>query len=479
MAHETGGEAGRWARAFETYTDRRIIWIFLNGIASGFPWVVVGSSMTLWLKDAGLTRTAIGFFGSIFAAYTFNFLWAPLVDGFRVPLLARFGRRRSWMALSQLVLCMAIIGIAFTNPQISLVWTSLLALVVAIAGATQDIAIDAFRIDTLADQSPRMQAAGAAAATSGWWTGYSLMGAVALFLVDDGGLGWPNTFLLLAGFVGLLLTFTLSIREPATSNKVASVATRVRERLGASAGAISIVLGYLRMLVIDPLWDFFQRYRTLALAILLFIFLFKIGEAFLGRMSLVFYSEIGFDKAEIATYSKLVTWWVTIIFSVISGAFVVRFGLVKGLILGGVSMAATNLLFAMMAVVGDQDWAFALTVVLDGFTSSFSTVAFVAFISYLTSTTFSATQYALMASLGNLGRTMVAGASGYVVDSLEKIETAAPGEGLLDSFGGLIHALGGAWVVFFILTTLMVIPGLLLLAYCANRLDLWHARANN
>ena len=478
MAQDTAVKnPNTWLRALDTYTDKRIVCIFLNGIASGFPWVVIGSSMTLWLKDLGLTRAAIGFFGSIFVAYTLNFVWSPLVDAYRVPLLSRLGRRRSWMALAQGVLCVAIVGIALTNPESSLVWTSLLALVVAIAGATQDIAIDAYRIDVLSDTDSRLQAAGAAVATSGWWTGYSLMGAVALFVVDDGGLGWPNTFLLLAAFAACTLVVTVFICQSPAENSRKDL---IPQTVGAQGATWRLVLGHLEQVVVAPLKDFFNRYHKLAVAILLFIFLFKIGEAFLGRMSLVFYSEIGFDKSEIAVYSKLVTWWVTIIFSVVSGAFIMRFGIIKGLMIGGISMAATNLLFAMMAIVGHQQWAFALTVVLDGFTSSFSAVAFVAFISYLTSTAFSATQYALMASLGNLGRTLVASSSGSLVDWLERIaeSTAIADSWVLSLAASIIRGVGGQWSLFFILTALMVVPSLLLLAYCAKKMQLWQVASH-
>lgn len=205
----------------------------------------------------------------------------------------------------------------------------------------------------------------------------------------------------------------------------------------------------LRATVIEPLAEFFSRNGVkLALAILAFVLLFKIGEAFLGRMSIVFYKEIGFTDAEIGTYSKLLNWWVTVIFAVLGSLINARFGIIRGLLIGGVSMAATNLMFSWLAVVGPETWLLSLAVVVDGFTAALGTVAFMAFITFLSSHTFTATQYALLASIGNLGRTTLASGSGWVVDQLD-----------------------GNWALFFILTALAVVPGLLLLLRIRPWLD--------
>jgi len=190
--------------------------------------------------------------------------------------------------------------------------------------------------------------------------------------------------------------------------------------------------------VVQPIAEFFSRNGVkLALSILAFIFLFKIGEAFLGRMSIVFYKEIGFTNAEIGTYSKLVTWWVTIVFALLGSAVNLRLGIVKGLMIGGIAMASSNLMFSWIALVGPDTNLFLSAVLIDGFTSAWSTVAFVAFISLLCNRTFTATQYALMASLGTLGKTMLASYSGVIVDSMQ-----------------------GNWALFFVLTAVMVIPSL-------------------
>jgi len=333
------------------YKDKRLLVIFVLGALSGFPWVLIGSAMTAWLQEAGLTRSAIGFFGSIFVVYAFNFLWAPLLDAFKFPLLSRLGRRRSWIVTMQLVILAMVLGIAFTNPGMSLLWTSILALGIAIASATQDIAIDAYRIEVMSEEEENKIPAAAAMATSGWWTGYSLPGAVALILSDQAGIEWKHVYLVLSLFVVASIVFVFNIKEP-----VSTLAT-------ATAAKTENILNTVFKTVIQPLLEFFKRNGVmLAIMLLLFVFLFKIGEAFLGRMSIVFYKEIGFSNTDIGIYSKMIGWWVIIIFSIIASALNIRFGIIKGLIIAGIAMAATNLMFSWIALVGPSKPLFAATI---------------------------------------------------------------------------------------------------------------------
>ena len=416
------------------YKDKRLIIVFALGMMSGFPWVLIGSAMTAWLQESGLTRSAIGFFGSIFIVYAINFLWAPLLDTYRAPFLSILGRRRGWIMLMQFVLLLLVLAIAFTNPALSLWWTSLLALGIALASATQDIAIDAYRIEIMGESETDKIPAAAAMTTSGWWTGYSLPGALALILSDQAGIEWKQVYLCLSLFIVLSILFIYCIRDP--KNLLPTPKQNIALRT------------WLRNTVYQPVAEFFERNGVqLALVILLFVFAFKIGEAFLGRMSIVFYKEIGFSNTEIGIYSKMIGWWVIIIFSLIASAVNVRFGLIKGLMISGIAMAATNIMFTWIALVGPDTTLFAITIIVDNFTASFATVAFVSFISYLTNRAYTATQYALLASLGNLGRTTLAAFSGVLVDILN-----------------------GDWALFFVLTALMVIPALLLLVYLSKRL---------
>ena len=444
-----------YTQALSNFRDKRLLWIFILGFSSGFPWVLIGSAMTAWLQEAGLTRTAIGFFGSVFVVYALNFLWAPLLDRLQVPLLRRWlGPRRGWIVAMQGVIAVAALLIGLTNPAVSIFWTSLLALLIAIASATQDIAVDAYRIEIIGTTESEKIPHAAAITTSGWWTGFSVPGAIALYLSDIPDVTWSTVYLVLAGLMVLLMWRVWLMPEPEShrvelQHEAEEHYEEELEEHHVAAGESRHWMAWWAVTVVEPFAEFFRRNGVkLALAVLAFIFLFKLGEAFLGRMSIVFYKENGFSNSDIATYSKLVGWWVTIIFSLVAGVFNARFGIVRGLMIGGIAMASTNLLFAWLAIAGPNTNIFALAVVLDNFTSAFATVTFVTFISYLTSRAYTATQYALMASLGNLGRTTLASFSGMMVDGL-----------------------GGDWFTFFVLTSLMVVPALVLLWRVRNLLQ--------
>lgn len=432
----------------ELYADRRLLIIFVLGICSGFPWVLIGKAATVWLQEAGLSRTDIGLFGGIYIVYALNFLWAPLVDRLRLPRLCALGQRRSWILLCLLVIFGATLLLSGLDPRAELVQFRGVALLLALASATQDIVIDAYRIERIKPiETPKVSAA-AAMAVSGWWTGFGGLGGAALFLSDLPGISWAMVYGYLAIVVLLLIGVVLLIAEPPsdpTTRKCADEQSfmqadktpRLLERIGL----------WCMVTLMHPLREFWLRHGwSLAISILGFIFLFKLGEAFLGRMAIVFYKEIGFSNTEIAVYSSFVGWWVTAGFTLIGSIVSIHYGLVRGLLLGGIAMAATNLLFSGLAWVGPSPWLFVTAVVLDNFTSACATVAFVAFISHLTSRAYTATQYALMASLGNLGRTTLALGSGALVDYLD-----------------------GNWALFFILTTLLVLPSLVLLRQIGAR----------
>jgi len=431
------------------YLDRRMLFIFVNGVASGFPWVVIGSALSAWLKDLGLSRTAIGFFGLVFAVYALNWLWAPLVDRVRLPLRARLGigQRRAWLLLTQSVLLALIAAMAWLGPDANLVFFSLLALGVATASATQDIVVDAYRIDIIDAHERDKLPAAAALATAGWWAGFGYLGALPFFLADTA-VAWRGAYWTLAGCMLIFIANTLLLREPASNRAaVQAAAQRQYESMLGGGDAVRRAIAWLLTSVVEPLRDFFTRFGHLAVLLFLFLVFFKIGEAFLGRMSIVFYKEVGFSNAQIGAYSKLAGTTATIVFSLLASVISIHYGLIRGLLIGGVAMAASNLIFAYMAHVGPDTTVFAAAILVDNFTSAFSTVAFVAFISHLTNRAYSATQYALMASAGNFGRTVFAGGSGLLVDSLH-----------------------GDWITFFVITALMVIPSLLLLYWIGKRL---------
>ncbi|NDW21912.1 AmpG family muropeptide MFS transporter [Alteromonas hispanica] len=428
--------------AIKTYNDKRFLSIFCFGIASGFPWIMIGSVLSAWLKDDGLSRSAIGLFGIIFATYSINFLWSPLVDRLKPPIL---GQRKGWIFSMQIGIVACCIAMSQLTTSSHLFYIALVGLFTAIFSATQDIAIDGFRIDCIAEDDKDGMSAASSVATAGWWTGYGGLGAIPFFLADLTDWSWANIYLLLGVLMGVLAVATLLAKEPDIDRD--ALFDRIDSN-GAGTGSVDSNAGvkdkisrWLKSTLVSPFSEFFARNGVkLALSFLLFIFLFKIGEAFLGRMSIVFYKEIGFTNSDIATYSKLLNWWVTIVFSLLGGIVNIRYGIYRGLMVAGIAMAASNLLFAVIAQTGPSTSLLAFTVIVDGFTGAWSTVAMVAFISLLCNRAFSATQYALMASLSVAGRTFVASSSGIVVDSLN-----------------------GNWSLFFILTAVMVIPSLVFL----------------
>jgi len=501
------------------FKDKRLLSIFCFGIASGFPWVMTGSAMSGWLKDEGLSRSSIGLFGLIFVTYSINFLWSPFVDRVKIPFLtSRFGQRRSWIILTQLFLVFATYLLSQTNVSSQLSMVALLGLTIAFFGSSQDIAIDAYRIDILSNDDNNYMAAGSAMATAGWWTGFAGLGSIPFLLVDQPNWTWPEAFLVLSVIMAILMLTAFIVKEPSTNREIELNAIQanylnvlpkqgnkplfillilptifaaiIYANIGYPAWPNNLILldyrftfltifivfllfifiqqlsqlnlsirqkdttlhlqtpslihkitAWLLTTLVAPIQEFFDRNGIkLALSILLFIFLFKLGEAYLGRMSIVFYREVGFSNSDIAYYSKMINWATTIVFSLIGSVFTIRYGILKGLFIGGIAMAASNLLFAVMALVGPNKLLFAGTVFVDGFTSAWGSVAFVALISVLCNKTFTASQYALMVSLGTFGRVMLGSYSGIVVDWLD-----------------------GNWALFFVLTAIMVIPSLIFL----------------
>jgi PAT family beta-lactamase induction signal transducer AmpG len=455
--------------------------ILLLGIISGFPWVLIGSSLSLWLKEDGLSRSTIGWAGLIFGVYAINFLWAPLVDRIRIPWLTnKIGHRRGWIVTMQFFILVSLVCWSTIDPTANLWAVIAIGLIIAIASATQDITVDALRIEQIGENEGTSMQAGAAMAVVGWWTGYKLGGVIALNAAQyfqNAGFEnyWQVTFLIL-GIVVIACNIGLMFvhEEQPTERQMAQRQTdqMIEEKLG-SSGVFVKTTAWISGAIAGPIISFFKRNGfKIALGILAFIFLFKIGEAFLGRMSIIFYKEIGFSKGDIALYSKGIGWITTVVFTLMGGLFAIRSGVVKAMFVSGILMAATNLLFAVLAWSGKSEWLFAVAVLLDDIAAAFATVAFVAFISLLVDRTYTATQYALLASIGTLGRTTLAASAGWMVDTLES-------GGILNlkykfiNLGSIpIPSVENPWAVFFVITTVMVIPSLILLWFIRNKLRL-------
>ena len=345
---------------------------------------------------------------------------------------------------------------ATTAPAENIYMVMAIGLAIAACSATQDITIDALRIEQIDRADTGAMAAGASMAVIGWWTGFKLGGMAALLIADKFQMMgmenyWQMTFLVLGGLVVLTNLGLLLIPETGTAERIAAQAAAqdaMQESMGQKNPGAK-VLSFLGSTVVTPLLSFFKNNGfKIGLMLLCFIFLFKIGEAFMGRMSIVFYQEVGFSKSDIAIYSKGLGWVVTIVSSLLGAYVAVRSGVVRALLLAGLFMAGTNILFSVLAWTGKVEWLFALAVLLDDLAAAIATVVFVAFISLLVDRNYTATQYALLASIGTLGRTFLASSSGELVDWLN-----------------------GDWGLFFIITAAMVGPALFLLWWMRGTLS--------
>ena len=446
------------SETFSIYFDKRMLRILLLGAISGFPWVLIGSSLSLWLKEDGLSRSTIGWAGLIFGVYAFNYLWAPLIDRIQLPFLTKkIGHRRAWIVLMQIIILFSLFLWSVINPTENLALVITVGLIIAVASATQDITVDALRIEQIGEDEGKSMAAGAAMAVVGWWTGYKLGGVISLFSADflqNSGFEnyWQLTFLILGVLIILMNIGLMFINE--TNSYERYNKQRENDKLISNTfknqNVFTQFLTWIGGTISGPIISFFKKNGfSIAIGILGFVFLFKVGEAFLGRMSIIFYKEIGFSKSDIAIYSKTLGWITTVIFTLLGGLFVIRSGVLKAMFLAGIIMASTNILFSVLAWSDKSELLFAIAVIFDDIAAAFATVAFVAFISLLVDRSYTATQYALLASIGTAGRTTLASSSGALVDWLN-----------------------GDWGIFFIITALMVIPSLIILWIMRNKLQL-------
>ena len=449
------------------YFERRMARILLLGIIQGFPFVLIYTALSLWLRDNDFSRSQVGFISLIGVVYGFNWLWAPLIDRIRIPWLTnKIGHRRSWIVIMQLIILLSLISWGLIDPKANIWIVGLVGLIIAIASATQDIVTDALRIEQIGKTEGQSMSAGAGVMVIGWFTGYKIGGVITLFTAhyfENLGIEnyWQVTFLILTAIIiacNIALMFVTE-QQP-TERQVEQKKTDqfFVDKLG-SSNSITNIVAWIAGTIAGPFISFFKSKGVkIALYIIIFLFLFKIGEAFLGKMSIVFYDDMGFSKRDIAIYSKGYGWVITVVFTIIGSLFAIRSGLVKGMIIAGILMASTNLLFSALAWYGKSELLFATAVILDEITSAISTVIFVAFISLLVDRTYTATHYALMASLATFGKNVFSAFSGFVVDKLEFLNSP--------------ENLHNDWAIFFIITTLMVIPSLVFLWIIKDKLNL-------
>jgi MFS transporter, PAT family, beta-lactamase induction signal transducer AmpG len=387
------------------------------------------------LSDAEVTRASIGLFAAIATPYAFKFLWAPLLDGLRLPFLtARLGRRRGWLVLTQALLALAIAAMAWTNPGINPWMTALVGVIIATLSATQDTVIDAYRVERLPTEE---QGTGAAWATFGYRIGMLVSGAGALALADS--VGWHGTYLLMACVMGAGCVVTLGMQGVASDRGQVTAEEGVVQADGFARRSIR---AWMHEFVIMPFRDFMTR--PLWVQVLAFVILYKLGDAFMGVMFNPFLLDIGFTKTEIAKVVKVYGLIATILGTFAGGWLVGHAGMFRALILCGFTHMLTNLLLVMQAKIGADVHFLMFTVSLENFTGGMSTAAFVAYLSALCRLNYTATQYALLSSLAAAGRTWLSTPS-----------------------GALAQAVG--WEVFFAIASLMAVPGMLLLWWIERR----------
>lgn len=439
------------------YLDRRVIAVLFLGFSSGVPLMLVISTLSAWLSEAGVDKSTIGLFAYVLAPYAFKFAWAPLMDRMPLPVLTRrFGRRRGWLLLTQVGLIGAIFGLGQTEPGVDLYMTALLALLVSFFSASQDIVVDAYRIEILPEHQ---LGAGSANYVTGYRIAMWMASAGALFLADLA--SWSLAYTAMAALVLVGIVTVLLNPEPAVpayrADEVASldlanhreqaflvglaaalgalIGLLVGSQYGAEAGwilggAVAVALGgafflfgrtvAFREAAIDPFRDFIARNGALvAFVILAFISLFKASDVLLARMANPFYLEIGFTKSEIAWVSGTFGFLVTFVGSYVAGLLIYRIGILRGLWISGILMMSSNLMFALQATAGDNYPLFHLTILVENVSGGMGTTAFVAYLASLCNLRYTAVQYALLTSIMQLlGKFVIVPSSGFLVDAV-------------------------------------------------------------
>ena len=411
-----------WLESSKIYLEKRVAILFFLGFSAGLPILLVFSTLSFWLREAGVSRASIGFFSWIALAYAFKWIWSPFVDRLSIPLLTSWlGRRRSWLLLSQSSIILALLGMAISDPQQNLTLFALCALVVAYSSATQDIVIDAFRIESAPEE---YQAAMAAAYMTGYRLAMIMAGAGSLAIaawVSDGQdyqlSAWSTSYFVMAACMGVGVISTFIAKEPpydSTLNKLKNA-----KRKG-SANNDSVIIRFKRWLAIafiEPFADFFKRYGKHALLILLLIGTYRISDIVMGIMANPFYVDMGYSKGEIATISKIFGVAMTLVGASLGGVLLARYSTYTILFLGAFLVVITNFIFAILAFVGKDITLLTLIISMDNISAGIATTAFITYISKLTNIEFSATQYALFSSMMLLFPKFIAGFSGVYVDS--------------------------------------------------------------
>ena len=408
-----------WRELLTVYRQPRVLGMICLGFSAGLPFLLVFSTLSAWLRDIGIARTTIGFFSWVGITYSIKFFWAPVIDRLPFPgLTTRLGKRRGWMLIAQFTIVAGLAGMALTNPHTELTQLAVFALLVAFGSATQDITIDAYRIEAV-DQ--RMQGAMAATYVFGYRIALLAAGAGAFYIAEAW--SWSTAYLIMAALMGVGVATTLIIREPehATDQHTLELEGQLERAIGVQdrKNLFARFIAWFSDAVASPFVDFFQRNGALAVIILLLISTYKISDITMGVMANPFYLDLGFSKTDIANVTKIFGFFMTMAGAALGGLLVLRYGMLRPLLAGAILIMSTNLLFVWLAVSEPDLVSLAIVISADNLGGGLATSAFIAYLSSLTNTAYTATQYALFSSLMTLPAKFIGGFSGWVVDTTD------------------------------------------------------------
>ncbi len=442
--------AKSWRETAAIYTHPRVVSLLFLGFSAGLPFLLVFSTLSYWVREANVSLTTIGFLSWIGITYSTKFVWSPVVDRMPLPLLTRWlGRRRSWMLLAQIGIAGGLFAMTRYDPAVDLWWIVAFAVLVAFSSATQDIALDAFRIEAT-DES--LQGATAATYQLGYRIAILAAGAGALYIAAFA--SWTAAYQTMAALalVGIVTTLLVSEPEKRLAPGTAEREGKIAAFAGRHAGlppALLEALVWIYGAIVCPFVDFFVRYRWMAVIMLAFISLFRLSDIAMGVMANPFYVDIGFTKEQVANISKIYGVLTSMLGALLGGVLVFRIGAARLLAPSVFLLAASNLTFAWLAYVGKPD-ALVLTaaISIDNLAGGVAGTVFIAFLSGLTNTAYTATQYALFTSIMLLPGKIIGGFSGLIVDALQAAHYSAR------NFGG--------YEIFFVYTAVLGVPAFLL-----------------
>lgn len=422
---------------WRVYLNPRVLGMLFLGFSAGLPLLLVGGTFTAWLGDLGIELAAIGFLSWVGMAHSIKVLWAPIVDRLPLPILSSvFGRRRAWMLAAQVAVAISLLGMGITDPREQLWLVAVWAVIAAFGSATQDVAIDAYRVEAAPTTH---QAAMAATYVTGYRVAILVAGAGALHIADFG--SWSLAYSMMGAFMAVGMITTLVSREPISDpdRKTPGSEEKVIRYLAETThtGTKQRLIAWFIGAVICPFTDFFQRYGKAAIVILFFVSTFRISDIFMGVMANPFYLDLGFTKGEIANIAAAFGLAMTLIGAALGGLLVARFGIAIMLIFTAFMAPVTNLTFAWLATLGPETYGLVAAIVADNVTGGLSISVFIAYLSSLTNTSYTATQYALFSSLMTLPGQFAGGFTGVVAENT-------------------------GWVGFFLITAMLGVPAIVL-----------------